>query len=83
MIFKLTWIKKLALLLVIGVVCLLAVEGVARLVLGTDYPMNRDDPETVTQRYLNQTVGTFLFQRDPDERVCYELKPGGKTKILD
>lgn len=81
--FKFRWIKKLALLLIVVAICLAAVEGIARLALGNEYPMNNEDPETVTRRFLNQTVAANLFQRLEDESVCYDLIPGGKTKILD
>lgn len=75
--------KRLLLILIILLVCLGVIEVLARLVLGNEYPMNQTDPETLRQRLLNQQVSSRLFQCHPDERLCYELKPGSRTTFLD
>ncbi|MBU0754515.1 MAG: hypothetical protein KJ645_05210, partial [Planctomycetes bacterium] len=75
-------VKKLLLALLILMVLVSVLEGLARLVLGNGYPMNRTDPETLKQRLLNQHVISHLFQRHPDPKICFKPVPGSHTTFL-
>jgi hypothetical protein len=75
--------KKLLIILIILSVCFAIVEGLARLILGGDYPMNQSDPETVRQRLLSEHVTSQLLQRHPDDKVCFDLRPGSGIELFE
>ncbi len=75
-------LKKLLLLAAAMAACFVLVEAAARLLLGSGYPMNREDPAIVRERVLNRVFASRIFRRASDKELCYELIPGGRAEIL-